>query len=139
MATTNCKVWDKAVDPCGYGRKWSDGKMHLVHRLEWVKTYGEIPKGLVVRHKCDNPSCYNIEHLELGTPKDNSGDMVARGRSKAGSKNHNSILTEEIVREVRKKALTMRQKDIAAEYGLSIACVSQVVNFKSWKHVKEVE
>ena len=40
--------------------------------------FGEIPKGMVIRHKCDNPNCCNIEHLEIGTQKDNIEDMIKR-------------------------------------------------------------
>lgn len=36
--------------------------------------------GKVVRHKCDNPRCINPDHLELGTYKDNTHDMLKRGR-----------------------------------------------------------
>jgi hypothetical protein len=45
-----------------------------------MEKYGEIPKGMVIRHKCDNPACCNIEHLEIGTPLDNVNDMIERGR-----------------------------------------------------------
>ena len=40
--------------------------------------------GKVVRHKCDNPRCINPTHLELGTSKDNTHDMLTRKRHRMG-------------------------------------------------------
>lgn len=64
----------------GYGRITVDGKEWLLHRWTWTQAHGPIPPGVVIRHKCDNPPCYNLEHLEPGTMKDNSEDMVKRNR-----------------------------------------------------------
>lgn len=82
-----CHVWIGAKQPEGYGHlrdhKGEAGPpdMHYrAHRLAWILANGPIPDGLLVRHKCDRPSCVNLAHLELGTQKQNIGDVITRGR-----------------------------------------------------------
>ena len=48
------------------------------HRWVWEAVNGPIPKGLVVRHKCDNRLCFRLSHLELGTVADNNRDTAER-------------------------------------------------------------
>lgn len=50
------------------------------HRVAWEATYGPVPEGMVVCHRCDNPPCVNPEHLFVGTQRDNLNDMRAKGR-----------------------------------------------------------
>lgn len=75
-----CKEWPYAKDPNGYGVKHIKKKRFYVHRLEWIKHNGIIPDGMFVCHKCDNPMCYNIKHLFLGTNRDNMIDKVKKNR-----------------------------------------------------------
>lgn len=83
-----CWEWSANSYSNGYGQFQLNGKPHLAHRIAYELVNGPIPKGLVVRHKCDNPSCIKPEHLELGTQFDNIRDMVKRGR------HTNSVKTE---------------------------------------------
>lgn len=50
--------------------------------MAWEQANGPISVGLFVCHRCDNPSCINIEHLFLGTARRNSADMVNKGRGR---------------------------------------------------------
>jgi hypothetical protein len=74
-----CWEWRGNRDGCRYG-KFFASRYVGAHRLAWMLARGEIPTGLHVLHRCDNPPCCNPEHLFLGTMKDNCADMVAKGR-----------------------------------------------------------
>lgn len=79
-----CVEWPQATSANGYGVTWRGGKTVGAHRATYEDANGPIPVGLVVRHRCDNKRCVRLDHLELGTPADNSRDMVERGRSRGG-------------------------------------------------------
>lgn len=78
--STPCLEWTGARFTRGYGAKKVGGRMRRVHRLEWERVHGLIPEGMCVLHRCDNPPCYNLDHLFLGTVLDNTRDMIAKGR-----------------------------------------------------------
>lgn len=64
-------------------------KTYVAHRLAYELYSGaEIPRGLVIRHTCDNPLCINPSHLLLGTMKDNHDDMVSRNRAYYQKRTH---------------------------------------------------
>lgn len=50
-----------------------------VHRWVWEMARGPIPKGMVIRHRCDNRVCFRLSHLEIGTVADNNRDAQERG------------------------------------------------------------
>lgn len=77
---SGCLLWEGAVSRYGYGHVRRGGKDIVLHRLVWEEANGSIPDGLHVLHRCDVPSCVNINHLFLGTRFDNMQDIVAKGR-----------------------------------------------------------
>lgn len=81
----SCWVWTGAVGDHGYGRITEKGKRYRAHRMAWLINCGEIPEGLSVLHKCDNPSCVNPDHLFLGTQKVNIADGIQKGRIDLGA------------------------------------------------------
>jgi hypothetical protein len=83
-----CVVWSGARNLKGYGTISRDSRRWLVHRLVWTLENGPIPAGLFVLHHCDNPPCFNVEHLFLGTARDNAEDSKRKGRHHLASKTH---------------------------------------------------
>lgn len=63
-----------------YGLYTYQGRGYPAHRYIYWKLNGDIPEGLIVRHRCDNPPCCNPDHLEVGTYLDNSNDCTERNR-----------------------------------------------------------
>lgn len=102
-APSGCWEWQGCRADFGHGKiGLSDGKNALVHRVVYERMVGPIPDGLLVCHHCDNPPCCNPEHLFVGTHKDNSEDMVKKGRSwdRSGLKNPNVKLTREKIADI---------------------------------------
>jgi hypothetical protein len=84
-----CWLW-LANAPTSYGMFWNGQRNIYAHRFAYEATYGEIPPGMCACHRCDNPKCVRPDHLFLGTRKDNTRDMIAKGRfrNSAASKTH---------------------------------------------------
>ncbi len=80
MITQECIEWDGGLTAAFYGRVTINGKRESIHRVVW-EAYGPIPNGKLIRHKCDNPPCILLDHLEIGTDADNAKDKMDRGRS----------------------------------------------------------
>lgn len=79
-----CWPWLGTKMAGGYGlfdrRKGGQRICVRSHRLAYTLMRGSIPEGEIIRHECDNPPCCNPFHLKTGLPKDNSNDMIERGR-----------------------------------------------------------
>lgn len=78
-----CWNWKGATVRFGYGVIRFRKKHISAHRVSYLLHIGEIPDGLFVLHKCDNPLCTRPDHLFLGTAKDNVHDMINKGRSRS--------------------------------------------------------
>lgn len=109
-------------------------RLYSGNQFSYLMYYGELPEGMVVRHKCDNPRCINPSHLELGTQLDNVQDMLDRNRGVLppvikGEENGNSKLTEKEVIEIKTKMLNYKKgmrKQLANEYGVSEATIKAI-------------
>lgn len=125
-------------DNYGYTRIKIDKKHQRLFRYIYEQKYGKIPKGMVIRHTCDNTSCCNIEHLLIGTQKDNVRDMIERGRDKfhepkhnlRGTKNGSNKLTENQVINIYMSKLT--NKELANKYNVSTTLISYIKSGKCW-------
>jgi hypothetical protein len=75
-----CWPWMGSRKEKGYGQTYFMGRNIRAHRLAYELEYGPVPNGLFVCHFCDNPSCCNPWHLVAATAKDNTQDMISKGR-----------------------------------------------------------
>lgn len=138
---SGCWLWDAADKGNGYGMMRVDGRGVFAHRLSYELFVGTIAEGLAVLHRCDVRACVNPEHLFLGTQIDNMQDAKAKGRMVApprsrGEEHPTSKLTADAVLEIRRRASQgERQRDIAADFGISQSAVSALVTRRTWGHI----
>lgn len=141
---SGCWEWQGDRHDHGYGRFWNGKTKVYAHRLSAADFHGAIPEGMLALHHCDNTSCVNGEHLYIGTHKNNTQDMMRRGRGKyilpyiKGEDQPNAKLTNDIVRDAR--ALRARTGvtyiELGRRYGVDPNTIRLAVSGKTWKHVK---
>ena len=123
----DCVEWEGSKNGRGYGETWIDGQRWRAHRRVWTLAHGPIPEGMLICHHCDNPSCINVDHLFMGTPADNSRDMVEKerhGRSRLTEKDVIAILND-----------PRPDPQIAKDYGVGYKQINHIRLGKRWKHV----
>ena len=131
----SCWPWQAYRARKGYGIvRWA-GRNQKAHRVAYQLEVGEIPAGLFVCHRCDNPPCVNPAHLFLGTTQDNTRDMMEKGRGtdNSGEKNPRAKLTWEEVEEIRARRDACSQKELAEAFGVSVATINQILVHRTWR------
>jgi hypothetical protein len=154
VTPNDCWEWTGVRIKDGYGMLSVKGIRILAHRYALMLHLNRpIEKGIEVRHKCHNPSCFNPEHLEEGTHRENMNDMVIAGRQARGNilanrlrgvvheggrgeGNGRAKLTNEQVLDIRRlSASTMTQREIATQYGVSKTAIRGILTRTTWKNI----
>lgn len=105
------------------------GKTVTAHRIMYQIALGQIPDGLLVMHKCDNPACVNPNHLITGTNGENLADAARKNRMV-------HKLTLQQVREVRRLYMEgFTQMKLAEMFNITQSNVSRIVCLKRRYHV----
>ena len=133
----DCIEWTGGNNCTGYGRQWINGRHQYPHRVAWEKANGrKIPEGMVVMHECDNRSCINPDHLRIGTHKENSEDMVRKGRSARGVRSGGAKTTQAVVDAIRvflSRNGRGSQAFAARWFGLSVSQISNIKQGTQWR------
>jgi len=117
----------------GYALIHSQGKRTLVHRFIYTQCFGEIPTGLMVRHKCDNRMCINPEHLLLGTHQDNMDDATERNRFVFGEQHPNQKHSIQLIMNIKNMLKDGYQNyEIAEKLKVKPSLVTDVKLKRSW-------
>lgn len=147
----DCWEWQRGRRHFGHGGFWLKGHTFQAHRIAFSLCLGYDPTSLCVCHSCDNPPCCNPAHLFLDTLAGNVEDMTRKGRAASGdkngarlhpttrargSKNGNSKLSEQQVRQIRITYAKghISQRDLAARYRVARSLVTAIISGVIWKH-----
>lgn len=141
ITLSGCWEWTGCRHPTGYGMVTIKRKGHRTHILSYKEFKGPVPSGLLVCHTCDNPPCFNPDHLWLGTHKDNAQDAKVKGRlvSPRGEDQGVALLTNVQAREARTlKAAGWKQRDIATLFGVGEKVISDVVRGRTYRELPQI-
>jgi hypothetical protein len=125
--TDTCWLWTSSTFRNGYGQFKLDGKNRRANRVAYELWVGEIPDGLVVRHKCLHKGCVNPEHLETGTDAENIADKQRDGTQNRGQNHGRAKLTDEQVAEVRRRRANGETgRSLAHEFGVDVNTICRI-------------
>ena len=135
-----CWEWTGSRNQKNWHGQWRSkaGAIELTHRASWRLFKSEVPGGLFVLHKCDNPICVNPNHLFLGTQSDNLKDMWIKGRARPatslGEKHGMSKITAEMVAEIRSSSDS--GVELARRLGITATTVCDIRKRRTWRHIE---
>lgn len=152
---SGCLLWSgysiksNGLENFRYGRLGINGRKMLAHRYAYERAHGPIPEGMHVLHKCDTPLCCNVDHLFLGTHKENMNDMHGKDRSYSGpvtwapkgEKHRSAKLTEEVIMNAKILHFFsgVSQSQLSRAYRVNNSVMHRAITGKTWKHIKAMQ
>ena len=139
-----CWTWRGRTNVRGYGHFHAPAiQAVLAHRAAFMLTKGEIPKGMLVCHACDNPPCCNPEHLWLGTSADNNHDRDAKGRHVRPDRDETKVNRSSGAKQIQAKLSAQDIAEIVADersgvvlgkiYGVHATTINRARSGRSYK------
>ena len=99
------------------------------HKISWMLHHKrKIPPGMIMCHKCDNPTCVNPHHLFPGTPSDNTRNMLLKKRGR-------QVLDTASVLEIRDHRGNIPASKLADMYNVTRGTIYNIWYRKLWAHI----
>jgi hypothetical protein len=100
---------------------------------------GKCPDDCEVNHKDAIKANNQASNLEYLTHRANINHAVSAGiwNRPAGETHCHAVLTDDLVREIRRRAKTEPVSAIARDLGMPYPTIYSAASGKSWAHVKE--
>lgn len=135
VAENGCWIWAGGFDGGRYGQFYISRFKIAAHRVSYVLRHGPIADGMLVCHRCDQPSCVNPDHLFLGTDADNNADRSAKLRTHQpfGAVEKYRKLSADQARTILSDKRSARA--LAREFGVAPNTVAKIRRGETWKHV----
>lgn len=130
------ECWPWKTQGRGLPQFWNGTRHERASRTAYRIHVGEIPAGMHVLHRCDNPQCVNPEHLFLGTHDANMADKKAKGRQHRprGELNGRARLSAEDRMEIGQlRYAGLSQQAVATIYGVGQATISHLERGTTWR------
>ena len=130
-----CILFTGTTDSGRYGQFYIGQSKVGAHRVAYALAHGPIPTGQLVCHRCDNPTCINVDHLFLGDDLDNNADRSAKNRSHqplGQVQRYRKLSTADVLRI---KTERTSGRALAAEMGVAPNTVRKIRRGETWKHV----
>jgi hypothetical protein len=142
-----CWEWNGNKTRHGYGRIVivnDEGKREhwTTHRLAYKHFHPEWDEDGYILHSCDNPCCWNPDHIRVGTQYDNIHDMISRGRRvlpppPKGERNPRAKLKEKQVYEIlRLLKAGSKMRPLARQFSVDRRTIKFILAGNTWAHLR---
>jgi len=131
----DCLLWPHSTDSHGYARISLNRVSHSVTRIVCEAQNGPAPTpDHQAAHECGRGhlGCVARRHLTWKTRTENNADRIRHGTTNRGERHGMSKLTTEDVIAIRSMHGRLLQREIAAQFGVSIMAVNSILKGRSW-------
>ncbi|MTW19413.1 hypothetical protein GJ689_24795 [Rhodoplanes serenus] len=130
---------------------WENGRGRtcFVHQLVALTFHGPRPSDRHHAAHRDGDKSNNTDvNVQWITKEENERDKVAHGSANIGTRNGGSVLSEDQVADIRRRAADLPRSSsgrrlkkgsldvLSSEYGVTKSCLYQVISGMRWRHVQ---
>lgn len=127
---TGCRIWDGPPGTHGYGQVRVGERVMTTARATFLAFHGELGRGEVPRHTCDNKRCVEPTHLIRGTHLENMDDWKRRR-----TRDPHALDVTKVVAIRSSASHGASSRMLAREFGVAATTIQDVVARRTWRQV----